>query len=133
MRLRTLRGAAVFVVVALPTSAASAGFIDIGGGWTAQWDDSLDPFVSITPLGVVGDAVFIRKTAEFTQGQEGGFFPSIPIVFRQNAFGAVSNIVIEDELITNSTGETWPRSGWAHRASASNPLSRPVFSEMMGW
>jgi hypothetical protein len=90
--------------IAMP---ASAGLIDIGGGWEAQWDASLDPFVDVVSLGVMGDAVFIEKSAEFTQGSSGGIFPSISIIFRQTAPDAVSNIVIEEELITNSTGEDW--------------------------
>jgi MYXO-CTERM domain-containing protein len=87
---------------------ASAGFVDIGGGWAAQWDASLDPYVSVDALGVEGDAVFVRKNAEFIQGpKEPGGFPSIAIVFRQIAWPAVSNIVIEEEVITNSTGTDW--------------------------
>jgi hypothetical protein len=36
-----------------------------------------------------------------------GVFPSIPIVFRQIAWPALSNIVIDDEIIINNTGEDW--------------------------
>ncbi len=93
------------VVIGAP---AVGGMINIGGGWQASWDASLDPFVSITPLSVGPDAVFIKKTAEFTQGpQIGGLFPAIPIVFTQTDPGAVGSIVIEEEEITNSTGVEW--------------------------
>ena len=38
-------------------------------GWKASWDDSLDAYVSITVDDVIfqSDAVYIQKTAEFTQ------------------------------------------------------------------
>jgi hypothetical protein len=84
-----------------------AGLIDIGGGWVARWDDALDDRVNITPLGEDGEAVYIRKEAEFTLGPVFGHFPTIPIVFQQVAWPAVPNIVIEDEIITNSTGTDW--------------------------
>jgi hypothetical protein len=61
----------------------------------------------VNSLGVVGDAVFIQKSAEFTQAPVNGIFPAIPIVFRQTDANAVTNIVIDDEIITNSTGEDW--------------------------
>ncbi|MHC4236048.1 MAG: hypothetical protein ACYSUQ_13105 [Planctomycetota bacterium] len=99
--------AVVGVFLVPPAIPVYAGVINLGGGWQAEWDASLDPFVSISSAGVVGDAVFIQKSAEFTQGPEGGQFPSIPIVFRQIAYHAVSNIVIDDEIITNSTGVDW--------------------------
>ncbi|NNF43008.1 MAG: hypothetical protein HKO59_06965 [Phycisphaerales bacterium] len=95
------------LVVAVTASPALAGVVDIGGGWQAEWDASLDPFVDVVSNGVVGDAVFIQKAAEFTQGPVGGIYPSIPIVFRQIAPGAVSNIVIDDEIIVNSTRSDW--------------------------
>jgi MYXO-CTERM domain-containing protein len=89
------------------TGAASAGVVNIGGGWQASWDPSLDPYVSINPVGVSGNAVFIQKSAEFIQGPVNGIFPSIPIVFRAIGTNPVSNIVIDDEIITNSTGAVW--------------------------
>lgn len=89
------------------SGSALGGFVDIGGGWAAEWDNSLDGLVDVVSNGVVGDAVFIQKAAQFTQGSQGGVFPSIPIVFRQIAADAVSHIVIDDEIIGNFTGETW--------------------------
>lgn len=88
-------------------NAVIAGIVDIGGGWRASWAPSLDPFVSISTGVVIGDAVFIQKSAEFTQGPQGGVLPAIPIVFRQINAAAVSNIIIDDEIITNSTGVAW--------------------------
>jgi hypothetical protein len=86
---------------------AQAGFMDIGGGWQAEWDASLDGLVDVHSQGVVGDAVFIEKSAEFTQAPVNGVLPAIPIVFRQTDANAVSNIVIDDEIIINSTGVDW--------------------------
>lgn len=90
---------------------ASAGFTNLGGGWQAEWDVSLDPFVDISTSGVVntpnGPAIFIEKSAEFTHGSVNGVFPSIAVTFRQTAASNVEFIVIDDEIITNSTGEDW--------------------------
>jgi hypothetical protein len=104
--MRAIHGVGLIAAIgaALP---ASAGLIDIGGGWEASWSDDLDSYVDIVSNGVVGDAVFIEKAAEFTQGSVGGIFPGISVIFRQTAPDAVGNIVIDDEIITNSTGEDW--------------------------
>jgi len=103
--------AAAVAALALGTDAALAGFTDLGNNWQAEWDDSLDPFVDVTQFGTMptpdGLAIVIRKEAEFTQPSVGGVFPSIPIVFRQTGPSDVEFIVIEDEVITNSTGEDW--------------------------
>jgi MYXO-CTERM domain-containing protein len=94
--------------VALAFAApASAGFIDLSGGWRATWDDSLDGLVDIVDNGVTDGAQFIQKSAEFRQGSEGGIFPSIPIVFQQIREDASEWIVIDDEIIFNNTGEDW--------------------------
>lgn len=88
-----------------------AGFTDLGNNWLAEWDDSLDPFVDVLLFGTMptpdGLAIVIRKEAEFTQPSVGGVFPSIPIVFRQTGPSDVEFIVIEDDVVTNSTGEDW--------------------------
>ncbi|MHC4126656.1 MAG: hypothetical protein ACYSWT_12540 [Planctomycetota bacterium] len=99
--------ASVAVLFVGAASPVHAGFLDIGGGWRAEWAPSLDDYVDVYSLGVVGDAVFIQKSAEFTQAPVNGVFPAIPIVFRQVDAVAVSNIVIDDEIIINSTGEDW--------------------------
>jgi MYXO-CTERM domain-containing protein len=88
--------------------SAQAGFTILGNsGWKASWDNSLDPYVDINFDGIAGNAVFIQKTAEFIQGPVNGFFPSIAIVFEQIAPTTINNIVIQDEIITNSTGVDW--------------------------
>jgi uncharacterized protein (TIGR03382 family) len=84
-------------------SAAQAGFVDLGGGWTAQWDAGLDPYVDVQSYGVVnGDTLVIQKSAEFTS------FPQvIDVLFVQTDPGAVPYIAIDDEIITNSTPVDW--------------------------
>lgn len=101
-------GFRLFGFSALFGATALAGTVNIGGGWQASWDNSLDGLVQVVSQGVVGDTVFIQKAAEFTQGPDQfGLFPSIPITFTQIAPGAVPNIGILDEIITNSTGVDW--------------------------
>jgi hypothetical protein len=97
-------GAAAILAAAAP---AHASFVDLDGGWRASWDDALDRFVDVYSIGVVGDALFIEKSAEFTLGPEGGVFAPIDIVFTQTSADAVSSIVIDDEIIANSTGADW--------------------------
>ena len=109
MKVRTLAlaASAASAIAAAPT--ALAGTVDIGGGWSAAWDDSLDGFVDIAVNDVRADldAVFIEKFAIFTQGSVNGQFPTIAVTFTQTSADAVGNIVIDDEIITNSTGEDW--------------------------
>jgi MYXO-CTERM domain-containing protein len=84
-----------------------AGIVDLGGGWQASWDDSLDGLVDIYSHGVVGDAVFIEKSAEFRLAPVNGVFTPIDIVFTPTSPNAVGSIVIDDEIIHNSTGADW--------------------------
>lgn len=95
------------ILIMMAATTAVAGVKDLGGGWQAEWAPSLDPFVDVTSYGVVGDAIIIQKSAQFTQGPVNGIFPAIPILFRQIDASAVSNIVIDDEIIYNSTGVDW--------------------------
>lgn len=81
---------------------AQGGVVNIGGGWQAEWDPSFDGLVQIVSDGVVGDAVFIEKAIEYT-----GAFNAVPITFTQIDPNAVSNIVINDEIITNNSGVDW--------------------------
>jgi hypothetical protein len=76
-------------------------------GWQVSWDSSLDPFVDIAVDAVTENAVFIERTAEFIQGKGLAGFPTIPITFTQIEADAVERIVINDEVITNSTGSNW--------------------------
>ncbi len=89
-------------------SDAKAGTIILGdSGWQATWDSSLDGLVGIAVDLVTDDAVFIEKSAEFIYGPGPGGFPSIAITFQQISPNAVSQIVLADEIITNSTGTDW--------------------------
>lgn len=99
---------AVMTVMTTPAAAAVVvvGVVDLGGGWQASWPVSLDGLVSMTGE-VVGDVLIVRKTAEFTQPPVNGIFPTIPIVFTQNAVLAATHIVIDNESIKNSTGVDW--------------------------
>jgi hypothetical protein len=76
-------------------------------GWEAVFDDSLVGYVDVVVDLVTPDAVYIQKSAEFTQGPGPGGFPAIAILFRQTSPDAVGQIVINDEIITNSTGYDW--------------------------
>lgn len=101
--------AVLLFVNAVPASGGEVLLDGVGGssGWKASWDASLDPFVDIIVDLVTPGAVFIQKSAQFTQGPGAGGFPTIPITFTQLVPGAVGQIVINDEIITNSTGVDW--------------------------
>jgi hypothetical protein len=95
-------------MVGVASNAGAATVLLGASGWQASWDNSLDPYVDVHVVATGADEVFIQKSAEFTQGpNQFGLFPTIPIVFRQIAANAVSKIIIEDEIITNSTGTDW--------------------------
>ena len=85
----------------------SNGVVLGNSGWQASWDSSLNPFVDVAVDAVTENAVFIQKTAEFIQGKGLAGFPTIPITFTQIEADAVEQIVINDEVITNSTGSDW--------------------------
>jgi hypothetical protein len=94
----------------LVVSSANAGYTVLDNtGWKASWDSTLDGLVDI----VVSEAptsstIFIQKAAQFTQGlDEFGLFHSIPITFEQIGPSTITQIVIQDEIITNSTGYDW--------------------------
>lgn len=107
-RSQVLAGVAASAAAALCNVPASAHTIPLGAsGWEAVFDDSLVGLVDIAVDLVTDDAVFIQKSAEFTQGPGPGGFPRIPILFRQTQADAVSQIIINDEIITNSTGADW--------------------------
>lgn len=98
--------------LALP-AIAEAGSINLCGGaagWTASWDNSLDGFVQVITADcsqLANGRVFIEKSAEFTQPPVNGVFPGVNIVFTQTAITNVIRLIIEDEIITNSTGQSW--------------------------
>lgn len=105
---RTASFALLAASALLCSGQARAGFTNLGGNWQAEWDPSLDPFVSINLVAIVGDVIHIQKSAQFTQGPDiNGLFPTIPIVFHQIGASTVTHIVIEDEIISNQTGVAW--------------------------
>ena len=106
---RTMMAIAVAIASASPGNQAQAGTVLLGNsGWQAVWDNSLDPYVSITNIVVEENTIFLTKNAEFIQGPgRDGLFPTIPIVFQQIAVSSINSIVIEDENILNNTGADW--------------------------
>lgn len=114
---RLIMGGVVCATAIVFSTTASAAIVQLGNsGWEAIWDPSLDPYVDIQNIAVDFSAaggegaVFFQKSAEFIQPPVNGIFPTIPIVFRQiNGWTGptVSNLVIDDEIITNSTGVDW--------------------------
>jgi hypothetical protein len=103
-RMKFAQIAACAAVLSFGASAnAGLTIIDLGGGWQAEFDNALNPLVDVNPFKVntALSAVFIQKSAEFTS------LAPINIVFRQISANAVSNIVIDDEIITNSSGVHW--------------------------
>ena len=105
MKKEVALAASVLLLIAATSEAANV-VVDIGGGWEAVWDGTLYPSVDVSGT-LVDDAVFIQKSAEVHQGPVGGVFPSIPITFRQTQAAAAEYIVIDDEILTNSTGYDW--------------------------
>jgi hypothetical protein len=86
----------------LACGTVDAGVIPLGtSGWQAVIPDSQDPFVDIVVDGQTTDAVFIQKFAEFFS------LDPINIQFQQIAPTTVTNIVINDEVIKNTTGVNW--------------------------
>jgi hypothetical protein len=106
-----IKKAAPFAALALAltlTSQASATKIQLGdSGWEARFHSSLNGLVDIDFISYENNTIFIQKSAEFTQGPVNGVFPTIPITFKQVGDSSAVSIVIDDEIITNSTGVTW--------------------------
>jgi len=102
------------LIVLASASVATAGMVTLGtSGWQAVWDSSLDPYVSISYDSETTNAVYIEKSAEFIQGPGVGGFPSIPITFQQVGPSTITQIVILDEILTNSTGVDWTDFHWS--------------------
>ncbi len=101
------------LIIVIGPGLAGAGIMPLGtSGWEASWDSSLDPYVSIHVDAETANAVFIQKTAEFIQPPGPGGFPTIPIAFRQVGLSTITQIVINDEALTNSTGVDWTDFHW---------------------
>lgn len=102
--------AAVLGVV-LGTANAQAGSLVLGdSGWTASWDASLDPVLSI---GVDlsssdADSVVIEKSITFNSSfvTDGQVDPAT-IVFQQTTADAKRLVMVADETVVNDTGLAW--------------------------
>jgi len=97
---------------ATPQAARAGSIAFCGGaaGWTASWDASLDGLVQLIAADctqLAAGRLFIEKSAQFTQPPVNGIFPSVNVVFTQTAVTNVVRLIIEDEIITNSTGQAW--------------------------
>ena len=104
---KVLAGLVTLSLACVGATPAAAAVVNLGGGWEASWDASLDNLVTVEMVDIAGDGLIVQKTAQFTQPPAGGMFPSIPIVFRQVAWPAATQIVIDSESIQNSTGVDW--------------------------
>jgi hypothetical protein len=104
---RAIAALSALVIFALMTAVSDAGVVNLGSGWQASWDASLDGLVNVETVSAGSDALVIRKSAEFTQAPVNGIFPTIPIVFQQVAWPAAAHIVIDSETVKNSTGVVW--------------------------
>lgn len=106
---RAARWLAALAIGGGMAGAVQADTVVLGtSGWQASWDSSLDGLVDIVLDGITSDSVIIQKAVEFTQPPGvGGLFPPVAVVFQQISANAVPNIIITDEILTNSTGTAW--------------------------
>ena len=96
--------AVVFALAALPAPAA---VVNLGGGWQASWDTSLDGLVDVIASDFVGDTLFIEKSINFRQAPVNGIYSPVLVQFQQIEALAATHIVIDDEALINSSGMTW--------------------------
>lgn len=87
------------------TSATPAGAYTfaIGGGWEVVVDDAWYDLglVDLTTDAVNADSVEIQKTGEYLANNV------LILTFNQVSADAVHDIIINDEILTNSTGTNW--------------------------
>lgn len=97
-----------FAAIGASSPCASAGVVVFENtGWQAEWDASLDHFVDIDFEEVIGNTIFLEKSAQFAQSPIRGVASPIVIRFRQIGPSVITNFVIDDEIIVNSTGAEW--------------------------
>jgi hypothetical protein len=99
--------ACLALVLAGARPALAGTVVFEGTGWQAQWDASLDGLVDVDFIDVIGDTIFIQKAAEFTQPPTNNTHTPVVISFQQTGPSTISSIVIDDEIVTNSTGVAW--------------------------
>src|SRR5690349_19506728 len=114
--MNSLKTPAVRCCIAAPVAALAmalaspihAGTVTLGtSGWEAHWDASLDGKVDIDFIAYENGNVLLQTSPEFTRGAVFRVFPSVPITFRQVGASTASHIVIDDDIITNSTGTAY--------------------------
>lgn len=103
---------ALAAAVGLAAGSVQAGSLVLqDAGWTASWDDSLDPYLSVAMdiNNSTQDAVLIEKKVTFTPDfiNDLGFIEPVPIVFQQTSADAKRLVIINDETIENQTGLNW--------------------------
>jgi hypothetical protein len=93
------------------TNAAQAGSYALGNsGWTASWDSSNDGRLALNVDGETCDSVFIEKHVTFYDSdinESGQFIDPVVITFQQTSAHAAQYLVINDESVTNRTGQDW--------------------------
>ena len=99
--------AASTIALGMASTADAAKIVLGNSGWEARFSSSLSDFVDIDFIAYENNTIFIQKSAEFTQGPVNGIYPSVAITFKQVGDSTAANLVIDDEIITNSTGTTW--------------------------
>jgi len=115
--------AAAIAVLALGAGTASAGVITLGtSGWTASWDSSLDPDLSLAVTSETANTVVITKTATFRNNTP------IPIAFQQTSPNAVPSIVIDNETVANASGSAWSGFRFTILGALTPPSSVPQFN-----
>jgi hypothetical protein len=103
-----LAGALTGSLTLLISAPAPAAVMQLGNsGWTASWDSSLDPYLSLGVDYVDQNVVVIEKFARFVNSPVEGAFETIAITFQQTRADASRYIVINDEIVENLTGEDW--------------------------
>jgi len=98
-----------FLVAASAQAAIVQVPLDLGGdssGWIAEYNDG-GGLLQINVDNVLSDRVIIQKSAEFLSPPSNGVFPPAVVIFKQVAADAVPLIVINDEILNNSTGVDW--------------------------
>jgi MYXO-CTERM domain-containing protein len=76
-------------------------------GWEARWSTAKNPTLDIDFMTIIGDTIFIEKSAQFIQPSVNGVYSSVVVTFRQVGDSNIQHIVMDDEVVTNSTGSAW--------------------------
>ena len=94
----------IFSVLALTSATPARAYtFAIGGGWEVVVDDAWHDLglVDLTVDAVNADSIEIQKAGEYLANNV------LILTFNQVAADAVHDIIINDEILTNSTGTNW--------------------------